>query len=116
MDLSHNSSNIGQQVKASVDKYIKESWLSVAEDGKSLGVLNMESCNVGKVHPCWSTVDHRRQRAVVKARILTGTYHLQTGTSSGTTSNIHSVLLLLKTGSIFLPHACRSAMSGSHTL
>ena len=41
-----------QQVKASVDRYIKESWLSVAEDRKSLGFLNMESCNVGNVHPC----------------------------------------------------------------
>ena len=68
-----------QQVNASVDKYIKESWLSVAEDRKSLGFLNMESCNVGKVHPCWSTVDTviDVRRAVVKAGILTGTYHLQ---------------------------------------
>ena len=68
-----------QQVRASVDKYIKESWLSVAEDRKSLGFLNMESCNVGKVHPCWSFVDNTVidvRRAVVKARILTGTYHL----------------------------------------
>ena len=69
-----------QQVKASVDKYIKESWLSVAEDRKSLCFLNMESRNVGKVHPCWSTVDNTAidvRRAVVKARILMGTYHLQ---------------------------------------
>ena len=40
----------------------------------------MESCNVGKVHPCWSTVDNTVtdvRRAVVKARILMGSYHLQ---------------------------------------
>ena len=69
-----------QHVKANVDKYIKESWLSVAEDRKSLCFLNMESCNVGKVHPCWSSVDNTAidvRRDVIKARILTGTYHLQ---------------------------------------
>ena len=40
----------------------------------------MESCNVGKVHPCWSTVNNTVidvRRAVVKARILMGIYHLQ---------------------------------------
>ena len=57
-------------MKASVDKYIKESWLFVAEDRKSLSFLNMESCNVGKVHPCWNTVDNTVidvRRAPVKA-------------------------------------------------
>ena len=40
----------------------------------------MVSCNFGNIHPCWSTVDNTAidvRRAVVKARILTGTYHLQ---------------------------------------
>ena len=100
-----------QQVRASVDKYIKESWLSVAEDRKSLGFFNMESCNVGKVHLCWSTVDNTVidvRRAVVKARILMGTYHLQADRDkfhkTGTTRSVRSVLLLLKTCSIFLNH------------
>ena len=66
--------------RSTCDKYIKEFWLSVAEDRKSLGFLNMESCNVGMVHPCWSTVENTVidvRRAVVKARILMSTYHLQ---------------------------------------
>ena len=69
-----------QQVKSSVDKFIKESWLTVAEGRRSLCYLNVESCDVGKVHPCWSTVDNTVmdvKRAVIKARILTGTYYLQ---------------------------------------
>ena len=40
----------------------------------------MEDCSVGNVHPCWSTVDNTVmdvRRAVIKARILTGTYYLQ---------------------------------------
>ena len=82
-----------QHVKASVDRFIKESWLSVAEDRKSLGLLNMESCNVGNIHPCWSTVDNTVidvRRAVVKARILTGTYHLQADRDK-----FHNTVLLL---------------------
>ena len=43
------------------------------------------------------------RRAVVKARILTGTYHLQADRDK-----FHNtVLLLLKTCSISLSHACR---------
>ena len=40
----------------------------------------MEDCSVGNVHPCWSKVDNTVmdvRRAVIKARILTGTYYLQ---------------------------------------
>ena len=69
-----------KQVKSSVDKFIKESWLTVAEGRRSLCYLNVEGCDVGKVHPCWNTVDNTVmdvKRAVVKARILTGTYYLQ---------------------------------------
>ena len=69
-----------QQVKSSVDKFIKESWLTVVEGRRSLGYLNVECCDVGKDHPCWSTVDNKVmavKRAVIKARILTGTYYLQ---------------------------------------
>ena len=42
---------------------------------ETLGFLNMECCDVRKIHP-WSTVDNTVmdvQRAVIKARILTGT-------------------------------------------
>ena len=49
---------VKQHVEVSIVRYTKESWLSVAEDRKSLGFLNMESCNVGNIHPCWSTVDN----------------------------------------------------------
>ena len=82
---------------------MKESWLSVAEDMKSLNFLNIESHNVGNVHPCWSTVDNTVigvTRAVIKARILTGTYHLhadrdkfhKTGTFCSTASQDRLVL------------------------
>ena len=63
-----------QHVKTSVDRFIKESWLSVAEDRKSLGFLKMESCNVGNIHPCWSTVDntHRCQESSCKGSHING--------------------------------------------
>ena len=69
-----------KQVKSSVDKFIKESGLTVAEGRRSLCYLNVDGCDVGKVHPCWNTVDNTVmdvKRAFVKARILTGTYYLQ---------------------------------------
>ena len=69
-----------KQVKSSVDKFIKEYWLTVAEGRRSLCYLNVEGCDVGKVQPCWNTVDNTVmdvKRAIVKARILTGTYYLQ---------------------------------------
>ena len=69
-----------QHVKSSVKKFIKESWLTVAEGRRSLCYLNVECCDVGKVNPCWNTVDNTVmdvKRAVIKARILTGTYYLQ---------------------------------------
>ena len=52
----------------------------MAEGRRSLCYLNVEGCDVGKVHPCWNTVDNTVmdvKRAVVKARILTGIYYLQ---------------------------------------
>ena len=75
-----SESQFKQQVKTKLDKYIRDSWLSSAEEKKSLSFLNVEDCSVGNVHPCWSTVDNTVmdvRRAVMKARILTGTYYLQ---------------------------------------
>ena len=75
-----SESQFKQQVKTKVDKYIKDSWLSSTEEKKSVSFLNVEGCSVGNVHPCWSTVDNTVmdvRRAVIKARILTGTYYLQ---------------------------------------
>ena len=69
-----------QQAKLGIDRYDKDSWLSMAENRKSLSFLNMEACNVGEVHPCWKSVDCTVidvKRAIVKVRLLTDTYHLQ---------------------------------------
>ena len=68
-----------QQAKFGIDRYVKDSWLSMAENRKSLSLLNMEACN-GKVHPCWKSVGRTVidvKRAIVKVRLLTDTYHLQ---------------------------------------
>ena len=65
---------VKQHVKTSVVRYIDETWLSVVEDRKSLGFLNMESYNVGNIHPCWSTVDnsHRCQESSCKGSHING--------------------------------------------
>ena len=43
-----------QQVKTKIDNYTKTTWLSTAEDKKSLRFLDVEGCGVGSVHQCWS--------------------------------------------------------------
>ena len=40
-----------QQVTFGID-IVKDSWSSMAENRKSLSLLNMEACNVEEVHPC----------------------------------------------------------------
>ena len=45
-----------QQAKLGIDRYVKDSWLSMAENRKALSLLNMEAYNVGEVHPCWKSV------------------------------------------------------------
>ena len=69
-----------QQVKFGIDRYVKDSWSSIAANRKSLSVLNMEACNVGEVHPCWKSVDNTVidvKKTIVKVCLLTDTYHLQ---------------------------------------
>ena len=39
-----------QQVKFGINRYVKDSWSSIAANRKSLSLLNMEACNVGEVH------------------------------------------------------------------
>ena len=52
----------------------------MAEGRRSLCYLNVDCCEVGKVHPCWSIVDNTVmdvKRVVIKASTLTCTYYLQ---------------------------------------
>ena len=46
-----SESQFKQQFKTKIDKYTKDSWLSSAEEKKSLSFLNVEDCSVGNVHP-----------------------------------------------------------------
>ena len=47
-----SESQFKQQVKTKLEKYIKDSWLSSAEEKKSMSFQNVEDCSVGNVHPC----------------------------------------------------------------
>ena len=69
-----------QEIKAQVDSFVAELWCSEAKIKTTLQYLNIDSCKVGEVHPCWKTVANFARdvrRALTKVRLLTGTYYLQ---------------------------------------
>ena len=69
-----------QEIKAQVDSFVAELWCSAAKIRTNLQYLNIDSCEVGKVHPYWKTVANCAgdvRRAITKVRLLTGTYQLQ---------------------------------------
>ena len=81
--LKHSTKSkdaLKEKIKHKVDNYVHQSWVE-EESGKStLAYLNLHDCFVGKVHSCWKSVSHNTRdvrRAIIKVKILTGTYILQ---------------------------------------
>ena len=65
-----------RRLKAQLHSNIEKSWREDIASKSSLKYLNPEAVRVGKVHQIYSSVLDVR-RAEVKARLLTGTYTLQ---------------------------------------
>jgi hypothetical protein len=69
-----------KKVNKAVNYYWTKTLQQEASEKSSLSYLNIENCVIGKPHQVWATVtDNPRdvQRAVIKARMLTGVYTLQ---------------------------------------
>ena len=88
-----------EQVKLCIHQYIKCLWTQDIEIKSSLKYLNPESVKVGKTHQIYtyvrnSTFDVRR--AEIKARLLTGTYTLQSNRARFKQFNADSICPLCK--------------------
>jgi hypothetical protein len=69
-----------QMVRRSVVDFWTRKLVKDAKSQTSLKFLNVESLHVGKTHQLWETVSSEMRdvtRAMVKAKLLTGTYTLQ---------------------------------------
>ena len=68
------------KIKAAVGRYVSDQWVDDAANKSSLKYPNIQSCTVGKVHNCWTSVCNNARdmrRANVKVKLLTSTYILQ---------------------------------------
>ena len=69
-----------KQVKCHFHTYVEKQWRDDIISKSTLKYLNPEAVKVGKIHPVFATVRNNSydiNRAKVKARLLTGTYTLQ---------------------------------------
>ena len=69
-----------KQVKCQLHSYVEQQWREDMTSKSTLKYLNPESVKVGKIHPVFAIVRHNTydvKRAEVKAKLLTGTYILQ---------------------------------------
>ena len=67
-------------IKVQVDSLVSNTWCTEAATKSTLKYLNVKACKVVEPHPCWRTVTGSTldvKRAVIKVRLLTGTYYLQ---------------------------------------
>ena len=67
-------------IKVQVDSLVSNTWCTEAATKSTLKYLNVKACKVGELHPCLRTVTGSTRdvkRAVIKVRLLTGTYYLQ---------------------------------------
>ena len=69
-----------RMVNNAINTVVEEQWREAIKSSPSLKYLNPESVKVGSAHHLWSSVRnslHDSRRAQLKARVLTGTYTLQ---------------------------------------
>ena len=74
-------------------------WQSEAKDKSSLRYLNVNACDVGRVHNSWSSTSNSVRdvrRAHIKVRMLTGSYVLQTNRSKFNKSEVSPICPLCK--------------------
>ena len=82
-NLKHSTKSkdaLKEKIKHKVDNYVHQSWVEEGNSKSTLAYLNLHDCFVGKVHSCWKSVSHNTRdvrRAIIKVKILTGTYILQ---------------------------------------
>lgn len=91
--------------KTMVDKKVNQFWIdSLVEDNNSKSSLNLMSvntCKIGQCHPVWKTVRPNPidvEKAAIKARILTGTYTLQSNRAKFNQHDVDPTCLLCKEG------------------
>lgn len=68
-------------VKTTVESYWTEELRNEAEQRSTLNYCTKAILQVGRTHPVWSTVESNTtdvKKGICKARLLTGTYLLQT--------------------------------------
>ena len=78
--IPHQKNNGEKTVKNKVHQTIEQQWRDDIETKSPLKYLNPDAVRVGKVHQVYAFVRnnvHDVRRAEVKARLLTGTYTLQ---------------------------------------
>ena len=70
-----------EKVYSSIAAYLRESLVRDAQSKTTLKFLACESISLGEIHPVWDSTENSVndvRRAIVKARLLTGTCLLQT--------------------------------------
>ena len=84
-------------VKSKVHQAIENQWRTDIESKSSLKYLNPEAVKIGKVHQMYATVRNNIQdvrRAEIKARLLTGTYTLQSNRAKFNQYNVSPICQL----------------------
>lgn len=88
-----------QTVKTQIHSAVEESWREDINTKPTLKYLNPQAVKVGQVHQIYSTVRDNTldvRRAEVKARLLTGTYTLQSNRAKFNQFNVSPICLLCK--------------------
>ncbi|MES9879604.1 MAG: reverse transcriptase family protein [Sedimenticola sp.] len=70
--------------KIAIEAFWTEALTNDAENRTTLGYCNISNLRIGQTHPVWNTVKSNTRdvkRGITKARMLTGTYLLQTNKS-----------------------------------
>ena len=84
-------------VKSKVHQAIENQWRTDIESKSSLKYLNPEAVKIGKVHQMYAAVRNNIQdvrRAEIKARLLTGTYTLQSNRAKFNQYNVSPICQL----------------------
>ena len=84
-------------VKLKVHQAVENQWRTDIESKSSLQYLNPEAVKIGKVHQMYAAVRNNIQdvrRAEIKARLLTGTYTLQSNRAKFNQYNVSPICQL----------------------
>ena len=96
-----------QNVKEAIHTVWDEKLQSELEEKSTLINCCTDILKIGNIHPIWSTVDPCTQdvrRAIVKARLLTGTYMVQSLRSKFNNNAVDPTCPLCRTACETIPH------------